>query len=81
VRQTIATIDEVIIVAEPDLANRERRDLDADRGVADGIGTTSGDQPGWRAARQLPPTNSATSVECKLLGRVGSILYLRHGRR
>jgi len=74
VRQTIATIDEVIIVAEPDLANLRNA-----KNLADTIKALrpSESEPllvlnkvGVPRRPEIPANEFATSVECKLLGQI-----------
>jgi len=74
VRQTIATIDEVIIVAEPDLANLRNA-----KNLSDTIKTLrpSESEPllvlnkvGVPRRPEIPAIEFATSVECKLLGQI-----------
>lgn len=75
VRYTIATIDEVIIVAEPDLANLRNA-----KNLADTIKALrpSESEPllvinkvGMPRRPEIAPNEFATSVECRLLGQVG----------
>jgi len=74
VRQTIATIDEVIIVAEPDLANLRNA-----KNLSDTIKALrpSESEPllvlnkvGVPRRPEIPANEFATSVECKLLGQI-----------
>jgi pilus assembly protein CpaE len=74
VRQTIATIDEVIIVAEPDLANlRNAKNLSD---TIKALRPTESEpllvlnKVGVPRRPEIPATEFATSVECKLLGQV-----------
>ena len=75
VRHTLATIDEIVIVAEPDLANlRNAKNLaDTHQGAAAhrvraaAAWSTSSACP---SARRSPPQEFATSVECRLLGQI-----------
>ena len=75
VRQTIATIDEVIIVAEPDLANlRNAKNLSD---TIKALRPTESEpllvlnKVGVPRRPEIPANEFATSVECKLLGQVG----------
>jgi len=75
VRQTIATIDEVIIVAEPDLANlRNAKNLSD---TIKALRPTESEpllvinRVGMPRRPEIAPSEFATSVECKLLGQVG----------
>jgi pilus assembly protein CpaE len=75
VRHTIATIDEVIIVAEPDLANlRNAKNLSD---TIKALRPTESEpllvlnQVGMPRRPEIPANEFATSVECKLLGQVG----------
>jgi len=75
VRQTIATIDEVIIVAEPDLANlRNAKNLSD---TIKALRPTEAEpllvlnKVGVPRRPEIPANEFATSVECKLLGQVG----------
>lgn len=74
VRQTIATIDEVIIVAEPDLANlRNAKNLSD---TIKALRPTESEpllvinRVGMPRRPEIAPNEFATSVECKLLGQV-----------
>jgi pilus assembly protein CpaE len=74
VRQTIATIDEVIIVAEPDLANlRNAKNLSD---TIKALRPTESEpllvlnKVGVPRRPEIPANEFATSVECKLLGQV-----------
>jgi len=74
VRQTIATIDEVIIVAEPDLANlRNAKNLSD---TIKALRPTEAEpllvlnKVGVPRRPEIPANEFATSVECKLLGQV-----------
>ena len=75
VRHTIATIDEVIIVAEPDLANLRNAKNLADTIKA--LRPTEAEpllvlnKVGVPRRPEIPANEFATSVECKLLGQVG----------
>ena len=75
VRQTIATIDEVIIVAEPDLANlRNAKNLSD---TIKALRPTESEpllvinKVGLPRRPEIAPGEFATSVECKLLGQLG----------
>jgi pilus assembly protein CpaE len=75
VRQTIATIDEVIIVAEPDLANlRNAKNLSD---TIKALRPTEAEpllvlnKVGVPRRPEIPANEFATSVECKLLGQIG----------
>lgn len=75
VRQTIATIDEVIIVAEPDLANlRNAKNLSD---TIKALRPTESEpllvinKIGLPRRPEIAPNEFATSVECKLLGQLG----------
>jgi pilus assembly protein CpaE len=75
VRHTIATIDEVIIVAEPDLANlRNAKNLSD---TIKALRPTESEpllvlnQVGVPRRPEIPANEFATSVECKLLGQLG----------
>jgi pilus assembly protein CpaE len=75
VRQTIATIDEVIIVAEPDLANlRNAKNLSD---TIKALRPTESEpllvlnKVGVPRRPEIPANEFATSVECKLLGQIG----------
>jgi pilus assembly protein CpaE len=75
VRHTIATIDEVIIVAEPDLANlRNAKNLSD---TIKALRPTESEpllvlnQIGVPRRPEIPANEFATSVECRLLGQVG----------
>jgi len=75
VRQTIATIDEIIIVAEPDLANlRNAKNLSD---TIKALRPTEAEpllvlnKVGVPRRPEIPANEFATSVECKLLGQVG----------
>ena len=74
VRHTIATIDEIIIVAEPDLANlRNAKNLSD---TIKGLRPTESEpllvlnKVGVPRRPEIPPNEFATSVECKLLGQI-----------
>lgn len=74
VRHTIATIDEIIIVAEPDLANlRNAKNLSD---TIKSLRPTEAEpllvlnKVGVPRRPEIPATEFATSVECKLLGQV-----------
>ncbi len=74
VRHTIATIDEIIIVAEPDLANlRNAKNLSD---TIKALRPTEAEpllvlnKVGVPRRPEIPATEFATSVECKLLGQV-----------
>ena len=75
VRHTLATIDEIVIVAEPDLANLRNA-----KNLADTIKALRPNeaepllvinQLGVPKRPEIAPKEFATSVECKLLGQVG----------
>ncbi len=75
VRHTIATIDEVIIVAEPDLANlRNAKNLSD---TIKALRPTESEpllvlnRVGVPRRPEIPANEFATSVECKLLGQLG----------
>ncbi|MBK8082632.1 MAG: AAA family ATPase [Devosia sp.] len=75
VRHTIATIDEIIIVAEPDLANlRNAKNLSD---TIKSLRPTESEpllvlnKVGVPRRPEIPPNEFATSVECKLLGQIG----------
>jgi pilus assembly protein CpaE len=75
VRQTIAAIDEIIIVAEPDLANlRNAKNLSD---TIKALRPTESEpllvinRVGVPRRPEISPTEFATSVECKLLGQIG----------
>lgn len=74
VRHTISTIDEIIIVAEPDLANLRNA-----KNLADTIKSLrpTESEPllvinklGVPRRPEIPPAEFATSVECKLIGQI-----------
>lgn len=74
VRHTLATIDEIVIVAEPDLANLRNA-----KNLADAIKAlrpTESDpllvinQMGMPKRPEISSTEFATSIECKLLGQI-----------
>ena len=74
VRHTIATVDEVIIVAEPDLANlRNAKNLSD---TIKALRPTESEPPpvinkiGVPRRPEIPPMEFATSVECRLLGQI-----------
>ncbi len=74
VRQTIATIDEIIIVAEPDLANlRNAKNLSD---TIKSLRPTESEpllvlnKVGVPRRPEIPASEFATSVECKLLGQI-----------
>ena len=74
VRHTIATIDEIIIVAEPDLANlRNAKNLSD---TIKALRPTESEpllvlnQVGVPRRPEIPAAEFATSVECRLLGQV-----------
>ncbi len=75
VRHTIATVDEIIIVAEPDLANlRNAKNLsDTIKALrpAESEPLLVINQVGLPRRPEIAPTEFATSVECKLLGQIG----------
>jgi len=75
VRHTLATIDEIVIVAEPDLANLRNA-----KNLADTIKALRPNEAepllvinklGIPKRPEIAPKEFATSVECKLLGQVG----------
>jgi pilus assembly protein CpaE len=75
VRHTLATIDEIIIVAEPDLANLRNA-----KNLTDTIKALrpSESEPllvinklGVPRRPEIAPLEFATSVECRLLGQIG----------
>ncbi len=75
VRYTIATIDEIVIVAEPDLANlRNAKNLSD---TIKALRPTESEpmlvinKVGIPRRPEIAPTEFATSVECRLLGQVG----------
>ena len=75
VRQTIATIDEVIIVAEPDLANlRNAKNLsDTIKALrpAESEPLLVINKVGVPRRPEIAPGEFASSVECRLLGQLG----------
>lgn len=74
VRHTIATVDEVIIVAEPDLANlRNAKNLsDTIKALrpAESEPLLVINKIGVPRRPEIPPGEFATSVECRLLGQI-----------
>jgi pilus assembly protein CpaE len=74
VRYTIATIDEIVIVAEPDLANLRNAKNLADTIKA--LRPTESDpllvinKVGMPRRPEIAPSEFATSVECRLLGQL-----------
>jgi len=75
VRHTIATIDELIIVAEPDLANlRNAKNLsDTIKALrpTDNEPLLVLNQVGVPRRPEIPAAEFASSVECRLLGQIG----------
>jgi len=74
VRQTLATIDEIVIVAEPDLANlRNAKNLSD---TIKALRPTESEpllvlnKVGVPRRPEIPASEFATSVECKLLGQI-----------
>jgi pilus assembly protein CpaE len=74
VRHTLATIDEVVIVAEPDLAN-----LRNTKNLADTLKTLRPNESepllvvnrlGMPKRPEIPPQEFASSVECRLIGQI-----------
>ena len=86
VRHTIATIDEIIIVAEPDLANlRNAKNLSD---TIKALRPTESEpllvinKIGVPRRPEIAPAEFATSVECRLLGQIAVRRRdLRHGRQ
>ncbi|MHB1109537.1 MAG: AAA family ATPase, partial [Devosia sp.] len=74
VRHTLATIDEIIIVAEPDLANlRNAKNLsDTIKALrpAESEALLVINRIGVPRRPEIAPAEFATSVECKLLGQI-----------
>lgn len=75
VRHTVATIDEIIIVAEPDLANlRNAKNLSD---TIKALRPTESEpllvinKVGMPRRPEIAPNEFATSVECRLLGQIG----------
>ena len=74
VRHTLATVDEIVIVAEPDLANLRNA-----KNLADTIKALRPNESpplvvinkiGVPKRPEIPAQEFATSVECKLLGQI-----------
>jgi pilus assembly protein CpaE len=74
VRQTLATIDEIVIVAEPDLANlRNAKNLsDTIKALrpAESEPLLVLNQVAMPRRPEISPSEFATSIECKLLGQI-----------
>jgi pilus assembly protein CpaE len=74
VRQTLATVDEIVIVAEPDLANlRNAKNLsDTIKALrpAEAAPLLVINQVGMPRRPEISPTEFAASIECKLLGQI-----------
>ena len=75
IRHTLATVDEIVIVAEPDLANlRNAKNLSD---TIKALRPTEAEpllvinQTGMPRRPEISPGEFATSVECKLLGQIG----------
>ena len=75
VRHTLATVDEIVIVAEPDLANlRNAKNLsDTIKALrpAESEPLLVINQVGLPRRPEISPAEFASSVECKLLGQIG----------
>ena len=74
VRHTLATVDEIVIVAEPDLANlRNAKNL---RDTVKALRPTEAEpllvmnQVGMPRRPEINPNEFATSIECRLLGQI-----------
>ena len=75
VRHTLATVDEIVIVAEPDLANlRNAKNI---RDTVKALRPTEAEpllvmnQVGMPRRPEINATEFATSIECRLLGQIG----------
>lgn len=75
IRRTLAALDEVVIVAEPDLANlRNAKNLaDALKSLrpSEGAPKLVLNKVGVPRRPEITPTEFATSVECQLVGQIG----------
>lgn len=74
IRHTLATIDEIVIVAEPDLANLRNAKSLADNVKA--LRPTESEpllvlnQTGMPRRPEISPTEFATSIDCRLVGQI-----------
>ncbi len=86
VRHTLATIDEIVIVAEPDLANlRNAKNLaDTIKALrpAESEPLLVVNKTGVPRRPEIAPSEFATSVECRLIGQIGfDAAHFRHRRQ